>query len=319
MFPVSSCIIQNGSDLNRIRAFLVRLPYKHRLVDFEERMQIQSVRSNTRVWEKEGDVIALAYVDAFNNLWFEIHPDHISRELEQAVLDWGLVCIRKHNADTGEQSTLDITCDIKDSERLAFAERFGFQRENVRTLYYIRSLDGDIETFPLPRGFSIRATFGESEVEALVALHRAAFGTGNMTVEERLAIMRAPGYVPELDLIAVAPDRNLAAFCICGFEGDDPAAGLTDPIGVHPLHQKVGLGKAIVSAGLQMLRSRGARIARLGTSSENVSMQKLAECLGFVCEGEKLWFSKSVPVEVSPNPRRLRRHPLPESGRGQGG
>lgn len=294
MSPLSSSLLQNETDLYGNRAFLARLPYKHRLVDFEERMQIPDVRANTKLWEQNGEVIAIAYVDKFNNLWFEIHPDVISHEFEQAILDWGLGCIRKRNTETGEQSTLDFSCEANDSERLTFAARFNFHREEVRTLYYARSLDGEIENFPLPQGFTIRAALGESEVEALVALHRAAFGTENMTVEERLAIMRAPGYLRELDLVAVAPDGSLAAFCICTPDVDDPSVGHTDPIGTHPHYQRMGLGKAIVSAGLKSLQAHGVKIAKTGTSSENVRMQKLAERMGFVLVSERLWFSKAV-------------------------
>jgi len=133
---------------------------------------------------------------------------------------------------------------------------------------------------------------GEHEVDDLVALHRATFGTDNMTVEERLAIMRAPQYVPELDLVTVAPNGDLSAFCICGF--DEEKVGYTDPIGTHPRYQKIGLGKAIVTAGLRALQECGATVAELGTSSINLPMQKLAERTGFVCIAESLWFSKEV-------------------------
>ena len=43
-----------------------------------------------------------------------------------------------------------------------------------------------------------------------------------------------------------------------------------------------------------MIKERGATVAQLGTSSQNIPMQKLAERLGFVCVAEKLWFSKAV-------------------------
>jgi ribosomal protein S18 acetylase RimI-like enzyme len=135
---------------------------------------------------------------------------------------------------------------------------------------------------------------GENEVEALVSLHRSAFGTENMTVEERLAIMRAPNYVPELDLVVLAPNRELCAFCICRFEEGDDHTGYTDPIGTHLCYKRMGLGKALLSAGLRSIQQRGAIIAKLGTSSENIPMQKLAERVGFVCVSENLWFSKEV-------------------------
>ncbi len=46
-----------------------------------------------------------------------------------------------------------------------------------------------------------------------------------MTVEYRQAIMRAPDYIPELDLVVQAPDGDLAAFWICQiFPDDSPRA-----------------------------------------------------------------------------------------------
>jgi len=288
-------LLRDETDLQRLRAFLKQLPHKHSVDSFEEQIQLPAVRAITRLWHCDNALIAFAFVDAYNNLLFEIAPKHRSDQLEREIVDWCATCVRQHNARTGNELTLDASSSAEDVERLRFLEKFGFVREPVRSLEYSRPLNVPIEEFPFPPGFSVRCATGESEVEALVTLHRAAFGTDNMTVEERLAIMRAPQYVPELDLVAIAPNGELSAFCICGFEDDDQQmVGYTDPIGAHPRYQKIGLGKAIVSAGLQALKERGATVAELGTSSENLPMQKLAERLGFVCIAESLWFSKKV-------------------------
>jgi ribosomal protein S18 acetylase RimI-like enzyme len=148
--------------------------------------------------------------------------------------------------------------------------------------------------FAFPPGFSIRCVKGIQEIEELVALHRDAFGTENMTPAQRLAIMDAPHYQPMLDLVAVAPNNELAAFCICGFVDGDRSKGYTDPIGTHPKYQRIGLGKALLSTGLAKLKNFGAKTAELGTSSKNLAMQNLASELGFVCIAEKLWFSKNI-------------------------
>jgi mycothiol synthase len=78
--------------------------------------------------------------------------------------------------------------------------------------------------------------------KALVALHRAAFGTDHMTAAERRAMMSAPDYDPELDLVVVAPDGRLAGFCVCGIPVEENAVtrrneGYADPVGVHPAFQ----------------------------------------------------------------------------------
>ena len=70
--------------------------------------------------------------------------------------------------------------------------------------------------------------------------------------------------------------------------------GYSDPIGVHPDHQRKGFGTAIVSAGILKLAELGASRVELGTSSESIAMQKLAEKLDFQLVSEKLWFSKKV-------------------------
>ena len=287
-------LLRDETDIQRLRAFLKQLPYEPNVGDFEEQIQLPAVQAITRLWHRADELVAFAYVDAYNNLLFEIAPKHRSDQLEQEIVDWCATCMRQRNARTGNELTLDASSSAGDVERLRFLEKFGFAREPIRSLKYSRSLNAPIEEFPFPPGFFMRCATGESEVEALVALHRAAFGTDNMTVEERLAIMCAPEYAPDLDLVAVAPNGDLSAFCICGFDEGDDQTGYTDPIGTHPRYQRLGLGKAIVSAGLRALKERGATVAKLGTSSENLSMQKLAERLGFTCISESLWFSKKV-------------------------
>jgi ribosomal protein S18 acetylase RimI-like enzyme len=107
-------------------------------------------------------------------------------------------------------------------------------------------------------------------------------------------MMSVPQYEPEMDLVAIAPNGELAAFCVCGFDDAEKQVGYTDPIGTHPDYRRIGLGKAIVSSGMQMLKTRNAKVVELGTSSDNLAMQGLAEALGFERVSERLWFSKTV-------------------------
>lgn len=287
-------LLRDKTDIQRLRAFIKQLPHESNLGDFEEQIQLPAVRMTTRLWQRADELVACAYVDAGNNLRFEIADGYRSEQIEQEIIDWGVACVRQRNTETGNGQTLDATCHADDAAQLRFLEKFGFVREPIRSLNYSRSFAKPIEEFPFPPGFSMRSVTGENEVDALVALHRAAFGTDNMTVEERLAIMRAPQYVPDLDFVAVAPNGELSAFCICGFDENDLQIGFTDPIGTHPNYQRLGLGKAIVSAGLRAIQSRGATVAEVGTSSTNIPMQRLAERCGFTCVSENLWFSKKV-------------------------
>lgn len=291
---MNSVLFRDESDIQTIRDFLAHLPGGSTVIDFEEQAQLASVRQSIRLWLDGAGLVAIAWVDDYNNLVFDLHPRGDSPQLEREIVAWGLAIMRKRNAKMGETNTLDASCQAANLARIALLERSGFQRDEVRSLHYARSLEDQLPECPLPPGFDLRAARGEGEVDALVALHRAAFGTENMTVEERLAIMRAPNYVPDLDLLVTAPDGELCAFCICGIDEPGGEVGYTDPIGVHPGYQGRGLGKAVVGAGLRLLRERGVKRVEVGTSSQNQAMQRLAGSMGFGLVSESVWFSKEV-------------------------
>jgi ribosomal protein S18 acetylase RimI-like enzyme len=292
---MESSILFDDNDIQAMRELRGRLASKSTIVDFDEQILLSSTRETTRIWKQDNKIVGFAFIDEYNNLWFDAEAEFsLLDELETEIVEWGINCIKRRNAETSIDNTLDCTCNADDSHRISVLKKHGFTPEQVRSLRYLRPLNKQIAEHPLPTGFSIRCVKGKEEVEQLVALHRAAFGTNNMTIEYRLAMMSTPQYIQEMDLVAVTPNNELAAFCVCGFDDPDKKIGYTDPIGTHPSYQRIGLGKALTSAGLIILRNAGANTVRLGTSNENIAMQRLANALGFVCVAEKLWFSKAV-------------------------
>jgi len=150
----------------------------------------------------------------------------------------------------------------------------------------------------LPTGFSIRPLRAEEELEEVVALHQAAFGTKNFTLADRRAVINTSEYNPDLDLVAVAPDGTLAGNCICSVTsppvpGGSPE-GCTDPVLVRPDLQGRGLAKALVLEGLCQLFARGVRCARFGTTNLNTGMVRVAADLGFSCVAQRAWYSKAL-------------------------
>ncbi|MFZ0548467.1 MAG: GNAT family N-acetyltransferase [Candidatus Promineifilaceae bacterium] len=292
---LESFVLRGESDIQLMRDLIEHLPGDSTVVDFEESMLLSSVRATTRLWQDNEKIVGFAFVDDYNNLRFEIEAESRTIQLEDEIMKWGTSCVKKRNIESASNHTLDAAFSTDKVWQIAMLERGGFVRSSRRTLRYARSLSEPLIPYAFPSGFSLGAA-GDYDVERLVALHRAAFGTENMTVAQRLAVMQAPGYEEDLDIVAVSPEGDLVAFCICGFEDEDDTkrVGFTDPIGTHPAYQRRGLGKAIVMAGLKRLRNRGVSIVELGTSSTNLPMQRLAESMDFSCVSEKLWFSKEV-------------------------
>lgn len=269
-------------------------------VDLQELFALSSVQANTRLWfDAANQLVGFAFVDTYQNLRFEFHQQVLNFAIELEMMAWGEACIQRAMQERGKTLTLDTCCRDTDTERLALLARHGFVQEEIRSIQMVRALDEPISAPQLPDGFTIRHVSGEQEVEALVALHRAAFGTENMTVDKRLAMMHVPVYDPELDLLAVAPDGRLAAYCLCSISQQENKRtgrkqGYTDPVATHPNYQRMGLAKALLLTGLHELKRRGMETAVLGTSSHNIAMQRAAESVGFHIQSTKLWFTKQL-------------------------
>jgi mycothiol synthase len=269
--------------------------------DLFEELAEPETQVSARLWESDdGSLAGFAYVNRWQNLVDVFTAVEFTPAIETELIDWVVSAVQRRKQEEGLTLTLDASSLESDHSRLAFLERHGFERQAESSLLMACPLTQPFPEPRLPPGFSIRPMGGEGEIEAYVALHRAAFGTENMTVAYRRTIMSAPDYLPDLDLVAVAPNDELAAFCVCQiFPDDTPRAGgqkegWTDPVGTHPAYQRLGLAKALMLSGMRLLKARGVDTAILGTSSENFAMQRVAEVVGFSTVAKTVWYCKTV-------------------------
>ncbi|MBN1135151.1 MAG: GNAT family N-acetyltransferase [Anaerolineae bacterium] len=300
---MTSRTFAGAEDLRHIVDLLLRVRPAERIADYpsptdlNELLSLPAVQANTRFWSDKEQIIAFALVDPYNNLLFECQG--ATPDLQSEIINWGVECIRRKPHRAEEPLTLDASCREEDSDRIALLEQHGFVRQPVRSLRLARPVREPIPPPTWPGGFEIRTLKGRDEVQEWVQLHRAAFGTEQMTVEERLAMMSGTDYDPDLDLVMVGPDGRLAAYCMCQIFREENARtgrneGYTDPVATHPQYQGRGLAKALLSTGLRLLQKRGVETAIMGTSSENEKMQRAAKAVGFRMESATVWFAKPV-------------------------
>ena len=268
------------------------------VIDLHE--SLSSPSSNNilaNLWEDEnGNIIAYGIVAlTYCNLYFLIQPEAQAEELTTDIINWGIQQLREHTSC----NALDTPCRDTDMRRVTLLERHGFVRSGIETLYMMRSLSGDIPIPDFPEGFTLRPVRGKDEVGAVVALHGAAFGTEHMTIEHRTNIINNPEYIQELDLLLVAPNGTLAAFCYCTIPREvnrqqGRSEGEIAIIGTHPTYRNRGIGRAMLLAGLQQLKAHGMGTAILGTSSENEQGQSIYYATGFEVKYRSLWYTKKV-------------------------
>jgi ribosomal protein S18 acetylase RimI-like enzyme len=300
------------ADLTRVTDLLhARLsagrPYSLSVAEIRQVLPrpVTGTARNGRVWEDAGTVVAFALVwpPSFS-VQLLAHPDHdldagSESGLLDEMVDW---CIARGQEIARERQgpvTLHARPFDHDASFVALLERHGFALEGWYTPKYMRSLAGPIPEPSLPKGFSIRHVRGEEEAEAYVALHREAFGTEHKQVADRLALMRDPEYVPELDLVAVAPEGTLAAFVVGGIdqEGSRHAGhliGYTDPLGTRPAFRRMGLARALLHEAFRRLQQRGVPVTHVSTGSWNTATRSLVESVGYALDHKLLAYAKTI-------------------------
>jgi len=158
-------------------------------------------------------------------------------------------------------------------------ERCGFARDPDYALrYLVHSLDA-MPPSRLPGGVRVRHVTGD-DIESRAAAHRAAFGSQHMTTAAYRAFIQAPGYRPELDIIASTPDGSVAAFGMAWLD-DANRVGEFEPVGTHPDWRGRGLGRAVLAEGLRRLGARGVRSAIVYVEADNEPAMRLYASVGF--------------------------------------
>jgi len=273
------------------------------LVDLQEMLSLTEVQANARVWkDMAGNLTGFAILtrdETSCSLIFEVAPHAIQINLVAQIIAWGEQTAWQACPSYRGLLVLETRCLADDLARRSILEQHSFVKQSVGALHLFRPLDELVPPPLPPTGFSIRSLAGEPEVEAWVTLHRAAFCTQNMTIEYRQAMMKVQGFEPDLDLVAVAPDGTLAAYCVGSINEEEnrltgQKVGFTDPVATHPAYQRQGLARALLLEALDQLKKRGMLTARLNTNSENTAMQRAAQSAGFRELSRSITFSKTV-------------------------
>jgi len=169
-----------------------------------------------------------------------------------------------------------------DPTTLGVLARHGFRPKADRLSQFQRRLgrDAPLAGATLAAGYRIRHVAGDAELPARMAIHRAAFEHSRMTLVQYERLVTLPHYTFEDDLVVEAPDGSLAAFAMAWW---DPVArvGEFEPVGTHPDHQRRGLGRALLTYGLERYRDRGAAVVQIYSHADNAASEGLYQAVGF--------------------------------------
>ena len=185
----------------------------------------------------------------------------------------------------------DQTERIRDLEETGFSSQANVGEDSWSKVLMIRSVKKPASAGKMPPGFSIRPLAGENEIAAYVKLHQHVFGSKNMTETWRFRTLQDPSYHGDLDLVVIAPNNQIVAFCVCWLNMG-LNIGQIEPLGVHKDFRNEGLGREILTEGIHRLIQMGA--ARLFVETDNYrnTAFELYESAGFRVKSDVLVYRK---------------------------
>jgi ribosomal protein S18 acetylase RimI-like enzyme len=132
----------------------------------------------------------------------------------------------------------------------------------------------------------------ENEIEDRVAIHREVWHPSRVTLDGYRAMRTVPGYDPELDIVAVAPDGTIAAYAIC-WHDEVNRNGLFEPVGAREASRGRGLAKAVLLETLRRLRERGCEHAYVYTTEDREPACRLYLSAGFEIIGRWVGYRRA--------------------------
>ncbi len=283
-----------GSDIAPIRDFIAKLVSRigqdrtMHIGDWLWQLHLREDRlaaaqENLRIWTgDDGQIEGFCW---FQSGRMEIQVDPAaspSGAIEHEMLTWA---IGRQAADA-DAATGDLSTDAfeQDARKITILTELGFEvtGDDHYDIFWQDLPSGHVER-TIPPGATIRAVDTEREVDDRLAIHREVWSPSRFTATSYAAVRAAPGYLPELDLVAVAPDGTIAAYCICWY---DPVnrIGEFDPVGARERFRRQGYGLAVMREGLRRLHGLGASRAMVASSATNAASHGLYTRSGFeVC------------------------------------
>jgi ribosomal protein S18 acetylase RimI-like enzyme len=266
---------------------------------------------NLALWEDDsGKLLALGAlwiqlgdgpIEAY--FWMNVHPQARDMLLDRDVCDWATQRLGEIAEARQLPARLRLSTRDDNTYNLGAFSRNGFQIERC-FFDMARPLDLPIDEAPLPEGFTIRPLDSSTELEAWIEAFNLSFidhwNHRDMTLERRMHWMNMPGYRPELDLVAVAPDGTLAAFSYCTIEEqNNQRLGVRDgwigDLGTRRGYRKRGLARALLAESMRRFKQAGMDTAKLGVDSLNPSgALRLYESVGFQTIETWLSYTKNV-------------------------
>ena len=231
------------------------------------------------LWEDAaGELVAAVNPEGSGEAHLQVDPAAASPELDEALIE---VAEARLAAVRDGQRRLQVFVDAADTSRQAILARRGFRRleqTGVGEWQHRRDLGEPLPEVPVIPGYAVRPMADGLELLERCYASGLAFHGDDIAVARRNRdepgwyrhIQAAPTYRRDLDIVAVAKDGSIAAFCTAWLD-DVSLTAYLEPVATVAAHRRRGLARAAILEALHRVRRMGCRIAFVGGYSDEAN------------------------------------------------
>ncbi len=249
-----------------------------------------------RLWFDGEQLVGYAMLGEDPSFDWQVFPAYEWCGIEEQAMAWGENLVSELYKEDSQKWGGPIVSGARQDNNLrcAFLEHFGFHPGGeFSEVNMLRSFNKPIPNYVIPAGFMVRSVSDEDIANRADVQHEVwqPWSVGNVSEKDYALLMQLPGYQLDLDIIAVAPDGEIASYVNCWI---DPVNKIGDfgPVGARSAYRRMGLTRAVLIEGLRRMQAYGMNRVCVSTGVSNTPAKNLYESIGFKTVNQYIEFVK---------------------------
>jgi GNAT superfamily N-acetyltransferase len=245
-------------------------------------------REYIRLWHDSDRLVAYTILGEDPSFDCQVLPEYTWHGIEEEALEWAETRVLELCKVDAERWSGHLVSGSRQDDlyRIAFLEQHGFHAGGeFSEVNMLCTLEQPIPEAVFSTGCQVLALSeraiqsGRDEISYRAAAQREVWQpwtVGNVTDNDYAYFMRLPGYDPDLDIIAVAPDGVIAAY-VNGWIDPVNKIGDFGPVGARPAYRRQGLTRAVLLECMRRMQARGMNRVSVSTGVSNTPAIRLYE------------------------------------------
>ena len=233
-----------------------------------------SALGTLRLWsDGAAQIQVLTMFDGSGVCDLVVRPGHAGLEAATRALEWA-ARTRVGTAVGSEPIKLRVGRRLQSTETVELLHARGFERCSSGVPAMSRTIArGEVASPSIPNGYAIRELHVD-DLASRVRAFNAAFPGEGLCVDAYRALRACPPYNPRLDVVAMSPSSEVAAFATLWLDSRNGVVQI-EPAGCHPDHRRLGLTRAVILQALRWSVELGATDALVRHVSTNSAAHAL--------------------------------------------